>query len=57
METDLTMHNMKRVLVVDDEPDTCLTFANVLKDNGFVVETFDDPLLALQHFRKDFYDL
>jgi len=34
-----------------------LTFANALEGNGFVVDTFDDPLLALQDFRKDFYDL
>ena len=55
---DLTMHKMKKILIVDDEPDICLTLANVLEDNnGFVVNTFDDPLLALQDFRKDLYDL
>ncbi len=48
---------MKKILIVDDEPDICLTLANVLEGNGFVVDTFDDPLLALQDFRKDFYDL
>jgi DNA-binding response OmpR family regulator len=48
---------MKKILVVDDEPDICLTLANVLEGNGFVVDTFDDPLLALQDFRKDLYDL
>ncbi|MGC2427007.1 MAG: response regulator [Nitrososphaeraceae archaeon] len=48
---------MKKILVVDDEPDICLTIANVLEGNGFVVDTFDDPLLALQDFRKDLYDL
>ena len=51
------MHKMKKILVVDDEPDICLTVANVLEGNGFVVDTFDDPLLALQDFRKDLYDL
>ena len=51
------MHKMKKILIVDDEPDICLTIANVLEGNGFVVDTFDDPLLALQDFRKDFYDL
>ena len=57
LETDLTMHKMKKILIVDDEPDICLTLANVLEGNGFVVDTFDDPLLALQDFRKDMYDL
>jgi DNA-binding response OmpR family regulator len=48
---------MKRIFVVDDEPDICLTLTNVLEDNGFVVYAFDDPLLALEYFRKDLYDL
>ena len=48
---------MKKILVVDDESDICLTLANVLEGDGFVVDTFDDPLLALKNFRKDSYDL
>ena len=48
---------MKKILVVDDESDICLTLATVLEDNRFVVHTFDDPLLALENFRKDLYDL
>jgi CheY-like chemotaxis protein len=57
LETDSTINKIKKILVVDDEPDICLTLANVLEGDGFVVDTFDDPLLALQDFRKDFYDL
>jgi DNA-binding NtrC family response regulator len=51
------MHKMKRILVVDDEHDTCLTLTNVLEDDRFVVHAFDDPRLALENFRKDLYDL
>ena len=51
------MHTVKKILIVDDEPDICLTLANILEDNRFVVDTFDDPLSALQDFRKDLYDL
>ena len=51
------MHKIKRIFVVDDESDTCLTLTTVLEDNGFVVHAFDDPLLALENFRKDLYDL
>lgn len=47
----------KRILVVDDEPDICLALTKVLEDNGFVVDSFTDPLLALKNFRKDWYDL
>lgn len=48
---------MKKILVVDDESDICLTLANVLEYNRFVVHTFNDPLLALENFRKELYDL
>jgi DNA-binding response OmpR family regulator len=51
------MLKMKKILIVDDEPDICLTLANVLEGERFAVDTFDDPLLALQDFRKDSYDL
>jgi DNA-binding NtrC family response regulator len=51
------MHKIKRILVVDDECDICLTLTNVLEDNRFVVHAFDDPCLALENFRKDLYDL
>ena len=51
------MDKEKILFIVDDEPDTCLTLTNVLEDNGFVVHAFDDPLLALENFRKDLYDL
>jgi len=51
------MHKVKILFIVDDEHDICLTLKNVLEDNGFVVHAFDDPLLALENFRKDLYDL
>ena len=51
------MLKTKKILVVDDESDICLTLANVLGGDRFVVHTFDDPLLALENFRKDSYDL
>jgi DNA-binding response OmpR family regulator len=51
------MPKMKKILIVDDESDICLTLASVLEDNGFVVKTFDDPILALENFRQDSYDL
>jgi DNA-binding NtrC family response regulator len=47
----------KKIFIVDDESDICLTLANVLEGDRFVVDTFDDPILALENFRKDSYDL
>jgi len=49
----------KRVLIVDDEPDVNLAVKIVLEENGFQVNTFTDPFLALENFRKQagMYDL
>jgi two-component system, OmpR family, response regulator ChvI len=46
-----------RILVVDDEPDVNLTLKVTLEDNGFKVDAFDDPLLALENFKVEVYDL
>jgi DNA-binding response OmpR family regulator len=48
-----------RVLIVDDEPDLNLAVKTVLEENGFQVDTFTDPLLALENFKKEAgrYDL
>jgi two-component SAPR family response regulator len=51
------MDKVKILFIVDDEYDICITLKNVLEDSGFVVHAFDDPLLALENFRKDLYDL
>ncbi len=49
---------MKRILVVDDEPDINLTIKTALEEeNSFEVDTFDDPVIALDNFRKGVYDL
>ena len=46
-----------RVLVVDDEPDINLTFKTGLEANGFVVDAFCDPVLALSNSKPGVYDL
>ncbi|HJT48944.1 MAG TPA: response regulator [Nitrososphaeraceae archaeon] len=48
---------MKKVLVVDDEPDVKLALKIALEENGFEVNAFDDPIIALDNFRKGAYDL
>jgi DNA-binding response OmpR family regulator len=42
----------KVVLIVDDEPDITKTLQITLEDNGFEVDSFNDPILALENFRK-----
>ena len=51
------MNKNKKILLVDDEPDITLPFSIVLEDNAFVVNTFNDPLLALSSFKQGLYAL
>jgi DNA-binding response OmpR family regulator len=48
-----------RILVVDDEPDITLTIKAALEEeeNGFEVDAFEDPIVALDNFKKGVYDL
>ncbi|MGB6593154.1 MAG: response regulator [Candidatus Nitrosopolaris sp.] len=48
---------VKRILVVDDESDVCFVLEKVLNENGYVVDSYEDPLLALEKFNADLYDL
>ena len=43
----------KRVLLVDDEPDLNLTLKMTLEENGFKVDSFTDPLVALENFKEE----
>jgi DNA-binding response OmpR family regulator len=47
----------KKILVIDDESDVTFTIKNILEDNGFKVDTFNDPILALNYYKVNFYDL
>ena len=57
MTTDKEKNNKKTILIVDDETDVCLTLKVVLEGNGFKVDTFVDPTLALENFKSSRYDL
>jgi DNA-binding response OmpR family regulator len=48
----------RRVLIIDNEPDITTTLQVGLKEGGdFDVDAFTDPLLALNSFKPNFYDL
>jgi two-component system, OmpR family, response regulator ChvI len=51
------INSTPRIMVVDDEDDIILELRVVLEDNGFKVDSFNDPLLALENFKPDSYDL
>jgi DNA-binding response OmpR family regulator len=47
----------KRILVIDDEPDVNITLRKVLEKNGFIVDSYENPFLALENFKPHYYDL
>jgi CheY-like chemotaxis protein len=47
----------KRILLVDDEPDICMVYQIALEDAGYECISYTDPVIALQEFRIDYYDL
>jgi DNA-binding response OmpR family regulator len=51
------MIDQKKILVVDDEPDLTILCKMILEDEGFKVDAFTNPLLALSHFKPNLYDL
>jgi len=48
---------MKRILLVDDEPDHAYVFTLLLERNGYNVDAFTDPMEALHKFKRGIYDL
>ena len=48
---------MKRIAVVDDEPDITNVLKKGLEHHGFTVDTFNDPQAALASFQPMYYDL
>jgi CheY-like chemotaxis protein len=54
----MSEENKRKILVVDDEPDNASIFTMSLEDEGFEVNTFTEPLLALSTFKAGSkYDL
>ena len=49
--------NKKKILIVDDDPDICVTLREIFKQNGFIADSFTEPLLALNSFKAGLYDL
>src|SRR5918912_494343 len=47
----------RMILIVDDEPDITTVLKMTLEDKGFQVASFNDPISALENFRKRSYSL
>jgi CheY-like chemotaxis protein len=52
-----TNNSRTRILLVDDDIDITTSLKIGLEDNGFAVDVFNDPLLALSSFKPSLYDL
>jgi DNA-binding response OmpR family regulator len=46
-----------RILLVDYEVDIAQSFSIAIHKDGFIVDTYNDPLIALSNFKTDLYDL
>ena len=42
----------KRILVADDESDICFVLEKVLGENGFMIDSYKNPLLAFEKFHS-----
>jgi CheY-like chemotaxis protein len=50
-------NNKKKILLVDDENDICFTIKEGLEDSGFITDTYNNPVSALNNFKSHIYDL
>ena len=46
-----------RILLVDDEPDITTMFKITLEEAGYIVDAYNDSLIALSEFKPGYYDL
>jgi DNA-binding response OmpR family regulator len=51
------MKRVRRIMLVDDEPDINMALRVVLTRGGYSVDTFDDPIHALEKIKPGYYDL
>jgi DNA-binding response OmpR family regulator len=47
----------KKILAVDNEPDMTTILKMALEREGFSVDTFNDPMLAIESFKPNLYSL
>ena len=60
LQQEKKLHSQKRknkILLVDDEPDLCMSYQMVLEDAGYECISYTDSVKALQEFRSVYYGL
>jgi two-component system response regulator HydG len=53
----MAKNTMHRILVVDDEPDTCDNLSDILTDRGYQVDVAHDGLAGLELVKNGAYDV
>jgi two-component system, OmpR family, response regulator ChvI len=56
-EGHLFYERLKKILVVDDDPNITFTFKVILEKKGFQVDTYNDPSKAASDFQPGSYSL
>jgi len=56
-ETTKDNDKKKKILLVDDEPDVSTVLEKVFTQSGFIADSYDDPISALENFKAGSYDL
>jgi DNA-binding response OmpR family regulator len=56
-ETTADNGKKKKILIVDDEPEVSTVLEKVFNQSGFIADSYDDPILALENFKAGSYDL
>ena len=51
------MTTLKKILLVDNEADITYALENALEDYGFSIDSFNDSMLSLNSYKRNFYDL
>jgi two-component system, OmpR family, response regulator ChvI len=46
-----------KLMAVDDEADITFTLKQELEQSGFLLDVFNDPIVALSYFKADYCDL
>ena len=42
----------KKILLVDDEPDVTYTIKKIVEDNGYKVDSFNDPIRIISKNKR-----
>ena len=53
----MSTKNNKRIMIIDDEKDITNLFSTFLEYNGYIVNTYTNPLEAFNNFRMNSHDL